>query len=83
MGELQLEGVEFNACGNTMNAMNSQPTELLPDFVRTDEGGVVRIAELQSKGDLYLRPQAELLGLVSIDPSALSPFDLSVYIYVG
>ena len=56
MGELQLEGVEFNARGNTMNAMNSKPTELLPDFVRTDEGGVVRIAELQSKGDLYLRP---------------------------
>ena len=56
VGELQLEGVEFNACGNTMNAMNSQLTDLLPDFVRRDEGGVVRIAELQSKGYMYLRP---------------------------
>jgi len=56
VGELQLEGVEFNACGNTMNAMNSQLTDLLPDFVRRDEGGVVRIAELQSNGYMYLRP---------------------------
>ena len=56
VGELQLEGVEFNACGNTMNAMKSQLSDLLPDFVRRDEGGVVRIAELQSKGYMYLRP---------------------------
>lgn len=56
VGELQLEGVEFDACGNTMNAMNSQLTDLLPDFVRRDEGGVVRIVELQSKGYMYLRP---------------------------
>lgn len=56
VGELQLEGVQFNACGNTMNAMDSQLTDLLPDFVRRDEGGVVRIAELQSKGYMYLRP---------------------------
>ncbi len=54
--ELQLEGVQFNACGNTMNAMNFQITDLLPDFVQRDEGGVVRIAELQSKGYMYIRP---------------------------
>jgi intracellular sulfur oxidation DsrE/DsrF family protein len=29
---------------------------LLPGFVRADEGGVVRIAELQSQGYLYIRP---------------------------
>jgi len=56
VGELQLEGVSFNACGNTMNALNYQTEDLLPDFVRRDEGGVVRIAELQSKGYVYLRP---------------------------
>ena len=56
VSELQIEGVEFDACGNTMNAMSFQLTDLLPDFVRRDEGGVVRIAELQSKGYLYLRP---------------------------
>lgn len=56
VSELQLEGVSFNACGNTMNALNYQTEDLLPDFVRRDEGGVVRIAELQSKGYFYLRP---------------------------
>ena len=54
--ELQLEGVAFNACGNTMNAMNFELSDLLPDFVQRDEGGVVRIAELQSKGYMYLKP---------------------------
>ena len=54
--ELQLQGVEFNACGNTMNAMKFELSDLLPDFVRRDEGGVVRLAELQSKGYMYLRP---------------------------
>ena len=56
VSELQLEGVQFNACGNTMNALSFQLSDLLPDFVRRDEGGVVRIAELQSKGYLYIRP---------------------------
>ena len=56
VGELQLEGVSFNACGNTMNALKYELNDLLPDFVRRDEGGVVRIAELQSKGYLYIRP---------------------------
>jgi intracellular sulfur oxidation DsrE/DsrF family protein len=30
--------------------------DLLPGFVNADKGGVVRIAELQSQGYLYLRP---------------------------
>jgi intracellular sulfur oxidation DsrE/DsrF family protein len=30
--------------------------DLLPGFVSADRGGVVRIAELQSQGYLYLRP---------------------------
>jgi len=39
--------------------MKSQKVELkdlLPGFVSADQGGVVRIAELQSQGYLYLRP---------------------------
>jgi intracellular sulfur oxidation DsrE/DsrF family protein len=56
VGELQLEGVEFDACGNTMNALDFQVADLLPDFVRREEGGVVRIAQLQSEGYMYLRP---------------------------
>ncbi len=29
---------------------------LLPGFVKVDQGGVVRIAQLQSEGYVYLRP---------------------------
>ena len=56
VSELQLEGVEFDACGNTMNILNFKTSDLLPNLVRRDEGGVVRVAELQSKGYVYLRP---------------------------
>jgi uncharacterized protein len=30
--------------------------DLLPGFIVADKGGVVRIAELQAQGYLYLRP---------------------------
>ncbi len=30
--------------------------DLLPGFVRVDQGGVVRLAKLQSEGYIYLRP---------------------------
>ena len=50
------EGVEFAACGNTMKAQKVTLADLLPGFVSADRGGVVRIAELQSSGYLYLRP---------------------------
>jgi intracellular sulfur oxidation DsrE/DsrF family protein len=30
--------------------------DLLPGFVSLEQGGVVRIAELQSQGYVYLRP---------------------------
>jgi uncharacterized protein len=49
-------GVALNACGNTMRAQNVTIAQLLPGFVAADRGGVVRIAELQSQGYLYLRP---------------------------
>ncbi|MGX9428994.1 MULTISPECIES: DsrE family protein [Bradyrhizobium] len=50
------DGVELAACGNTMKSQNVSLKELLPGFVVADEGGVVRLAELQSRGFLYLRP---------------------------
>ena len=53
---LRDEGVSFNACGNTMRAQGVQTDDLLPGFVRVDQGGVVRLAELQSEGYVYLRP---------------------------
>ncbi|WP_454630939.1 DsrE family protein [Bradyrhizobium cenepequi] len=50
------DGVELAACGKTMKSQNVSLTELLPGFVVADKGGVVRLAELQSRGYLYLRP---------------------------
>ena len=54
--ELKEEGVRFDACGNTMRAFSYKLEDLLPGFICADEGGVVRIATLQSQGYLYIRP---------------------------
>lgn len=39
-----------------MKSQNVTLKDLLPGFVSADKRGVVRIAELQSQGYLYLRP---------------------------
>jgi uncharacterized protein len=49
-------GLALTACGNTMKAQKITLIDLLPGFIKADEGGVVRIAELQSQGYIYLRP---------------------------
>jgi intracellular sulfur oxidation DsrE/DsrF family protein len=49
-------GLELNACGNTMRAQNVTLKDLLPGFINAERGGVVRIAELQAQGYAYLRP---------------------------
>lgn len=56
VASLQQDGVQFNACGNTMRAQAVETDELIPGFIRVDQGGVVRIAELQAQGYLYIRP---------------------------
>ena len=56
VGRLSKAGVGFAACGNTMRSQKITLSDLLPGFVSADKGGVVRIAELQSQGYLYLRP---------------------------
>jgi intracellular sulfur oxidation DsrE/DsrF family protein len=56
IGEFSTDGVELAACGNTMKAQNITLADLLPGFVSAEKGGVVRLAELQSQGYLYLRP---------------------------
>ncbi|OKO88420.1 hypothetical protein AC629_09705 [Bradyrhizobium sp. NAS80.1] len=56
VGDFSKDGVELAACGNTMKAQNVTLTDLLPGFVSAEKGGVVRLAELQSQGYLYLRP---------------------------
>jgi intracellular sulfur oxidation DsrE/DsrF family protein len=56
VGQFSTAGLELAACGNTMKSQNVSLKDLLPGFVSADKGGVVRIAELQSQGYLYLRP---------------------------
>ena len=56
VGRFSEVGIELAACGNTMRAQNVTLSDLLSGFVVADKGGVVRIAELQSQGYLYLRP---------------------------
>jgi len=56
VGDFSKDGVELAACANTMKAQNVTLTGLLPGFVSAEKGGVVRLAELQSQGYLYLRP---------------------------
>ncbi len=50
------DGLELNACGNTMKAQKVAVNDLLPGFVAVEQGGVVRLAELQGQGYVYLRP---------------------------
>jgi uncharacterized protein len=54
--EFSKAGLQLNACGNTMKAQNVTLKDLLPGFIAAEQGGVVRLAELQSQGYVYLRP---------------------------
>ena len=56
VGQFSEAGLELAVCGNTMKSQNVTVQDLLPGFVAVEQGGVVRIAELQSQGYLYLRP---------------------------
>ena len=56
IGQFSKAGLELAVCGNTMKSQKVGLADLLPGFVAADQGGVVRIAELQSQGYLYLRP---------------------------
>ncbi|WP_295539415.1 DsrE family protein [uncultured Thiohalocapsa sp.] len=53
---LQAQGVTFEACGNTLEALGLAPDELLPGFQIAEKGGVTRITELQGQGYAYIRP---------------------------
>jgi intracellular sulfur oxidation DsrE/DsrF family protein len=56
VGQFAKTGLELAACGNTMKSQNVTLSDLLPGFISADRGGVVRLAELQSRGYFYLRP---------------------------
>ena len=55
-GRLSKAGLDVAACSNSMKAQGVTLADLQPGFVEASRGGVVRIAELQSLGYLYLRP---------------------------
>jgi len=50
------QGLEPQACANTMQGMDISLADLLAGFHTADKGGVVKLAELQSQGYAYLRP---------------------------
>ena len=56
VNQLVRAGYELAACGNTMRSLKIGLADLLPGFISADKGGVVRMAERQSQGYLYLRP---------------------------
>ena len=56
VANLAAEGVGLTACSNTMKAQKVDIKGLVPGFVPAKRGGVVRIAQLQSQGYIYIRP---------------------------
>jgi intracellular sulfur oxidation DsrE/DsrF family protein len=54
--DMKKNGLALNACINTMKAQEITLKDLLPGFVVADKGGVVKIAELQGQGYVYIRP---------------------------
>lgn len=56
LSKLSGQGVHLEACGNTMRHMKLELSDLVSGFSRRDEGGVVRLMELEEKGYSYIRP---------------------------
>ena len=53
---LQMQGLVFGACGNTMKGMNVTLEQLAGGATALPQGGVVRVMELQEQGFSYIRP---------------------------
>ncbi len=49
-------GDTFYACSNTLAAHGWTLADLLPGFALAERGGVVKLADLQAQGWIYLRP---------------------------
>ena len=56
LARLTKEKVQLYACIHTMEGMKLTLADLLPGFAVADKGGVVKLAQLQAQGWLYLRP---------------------------
>lgn len=54
--KLVAQGVTLTICGNTMTKMNIDKSRLASGCSIANQGGVVRIIELQEKGYAYMRP---------------------------
>jgi intracellular sulfur oxidation DsrE/DsrF family protein len=54
--DMKKNGLALNACINTMKAQEVTLKDLLPGFVVANKGGVVKLAELQGQGYVYIRP---------------------------
>jgi hypothetical protein len=50
------QGLAPQACGNTMHGMDITLADLIAGFQVAEKGGVVKLAELQHEGYVYLRP---------------------------
>lgn len=49
-------GDKFYACANTLAAHGWTLADILPGFGLAEKGGVVKLADLQAQGWIYLRP---------------------------
>ena len=56
LDRLQVQGVAFGACGNTMKTFNLTLEQLPPGARYLPQGGVVRVIELVEQGYVYIRP---------------------------
>jgi intracellular sulfur oxidation DsrE/DsrF family protein len=56
LDQLVKAGLQLHACANTMKAQHVGLQDLLPGFAAAERGGVVLLAEMQSRGFAYLRP---------------------------
>ncbi len=56
LAEAMKRGDVFYACVNTLKAFQWTLADLLPGFALADKGGVVKLADLQAQGWIYLRP---------------------------
>src|ERR1700694_13350 len=54
--DMKKSGLQLNVCIHTMRGQEVTLKDLLPGFIVADKGGVVRLAELQGQGYVYLRP---------------------------
>ena len=53
---LQTEGMQFGACGNTIQGLKITLADVAQGAKELPQGGVVRVMELQEQGYAYIRP---------------------------